>query len=101
MVWWLVLAAAVSGALAEVRVAVTNQTAAVLVSEGDTVTLTCDINTRSQPHQTKIFGLQKNIWLTAGGSSACGTRRAARGWSAPCSTTRPRPSATGSPTEPG
>ena len=48
--WWLVLAAAVSGALAEVRVAVTNQTAAVLVSEGDTVTLTCDINTRSQPH---------------------------------------------------
>ena len=51
MVWWLVLAAAVSGALAEVRVAVTNQTAAVLVSEGDTVTLTCDINTRSQPQQ--------------------------------------------------
>ena len=99
MVWWLVLAAAASPALGEVRVAVTNQTAAVLVREGDTVTLTCDINTRSQPQQAT------NIWVAeifaAGGSSACGTRRAARGWSAPCSTTRPRPSATGSPTEPG
>ena len=60
MVWWLVLAAAVSGALAEVRVAVTNQTAAVLVSEGDTVTLTCDISTRSQPQQPqKYLGCRK------------------------------------------
>ena len=57
MVWWLLLAAAVSPALGEVRVAVTNQTAAVLVREGDTVTLTCDINTRSQPQPAT------NIWV--------------------------------------
>ena len=62
MVWWLVLAAAVSPALGEVRVAVTNQTAAVLVREGDTVTLTCDINTRSQPQPaTNIWVAQKYL----------------------------------------